>query len=125
MKTTLHILVADRNPRVCTLLSRELTQEGHIVRTACSAEEVRRWVFRNQWADVLIIDPDLADCSADALVSEIAGRRPALPVIIHALSEPAAAPGATVPFHFVPKAGDSIHPIRDCLRAVPSAQTGG
>jgi len=49
------ILVVDDDPRLCRLVSRQLTREGHSVRTASGGEEMRR-LISEALPDLVILD---------------------------------------------------------------------
>ncbi|MDH3946042.1 MAG: response regulator, partial [Chromatiales bacterium] len=49
------ILVVDDDPRLCRLVSRQLTREGYSVRTASGGEEMRR-LISEALPDLVILD---------------------------------------------------------------------
>lgn len=77
------ILIADRNPHIREFLRREMTAEGYRVRLAENGREVLKWSYDPAPIHVLILDPDLPDVDAASLISRLADRIPALPMVIH------------------------------------------
>ena len=109
MKKEFTILVADRNPRVRSLLKRELTLEGYRVLLAQSCRDVVRAVFQPDAIDLIILDPDLPDAEEVELMEKIFNRVPQMPVIIHAfISEHPELMGNWHPEAFVEKSADSL-----------------
>ncbi|MFH1984255.1 MAG: response regulator [Pseudomonadota bacterium] len=105
-----NILIADKNPHVRQLISRELRGAGFQARTASTCREIFQWTGPGQWADLLVIDPELPDCQPKELLGHIAALHPELPVIIHAFGEPPSEAGAATPGagRYVEKSGNSI-----------------
>lgn len=83
MRDGITILIADRNPHVRELLKREIIAEGYRVQLARNGREVLNWSYDSGRIDLLILDPDLPDIDASNLLSRLAERIPALPMIIH------------------------------------------
>ena len=107
------ILIADRNPRVRELLRREIVAEGYHVRLAENGQQVLKWSYDSKPVDLLILDPDLPDIDASVLLSRLADRIPALPMVIHSVL-----PDYTVPSEisgtvaYVEKGGSSIESLK-------------
>lgn len=81
-----HIFVADRNPNVRDLLRREMTAAGHAVQTTGSGRELIRKLRGDEAACLVIVDPDLPDTDSRTLLTLLAKRFPAIPVIVHAFA---------------------------------------
>ena len=111
------ILIADRNSHVRMFLMRELMSEGYRVQLAATAENVLKIVYAQRQIDLLILDPDLPGIEPGALLEKLAGRIPALPVILHTHRPHDEAlfttsnPWATV----IEKAGDSVERIKEIV----------
>ena len=104
-----NILIADKNPHVRRLISRELMDAGFQARSASSCREVIQLAGPGKWADLLVIDPELPDCQPGDLLDHIATVRPEMTVIIHAFGEPSTAGDASSSTRrYVEKAGNSI-----------------
>ncbi len=79
------ILIADRNPNVRKLLKRELENEGYLIRMAKNSREVLYWSYHHEFANILILDPDLPGFEEFPEIQKLKNRIPALPIIVHAL----------------------------------------
>lgn len=85
--TGLIILIADRNPNIRSLISRELRSDGYDVRSARSATELLYHISGLSGHSVLLIlDPDLPDAEYMSIERMLNERIPAIPIIIHALN---------------------------------------
>ena len=85
MKKKNIILIADRNPNVRKLLKRELENEGYLTRMAKNGWEVLYWAYNHEFANILILDPDLPDFEEFSVIQKLKDRIPPLPIVIHAL----------------------------------------
>lgn len=85
MKKEYIILIADRNPNVRKLLKRELENEGYLIRMAKNSREVLYWSYHHEFADILILDPDLPGFEEFPEIQKLKNRIPPLPIVIHAL----------------------------------------
>ncbi|AOY59927.1 response regulator [Desulfococcus sp.] len=83
MKSSLHILVADRNPHVREFIKREMAAEGHRIDIAENGRELLKRIFRDDTIDLLILDPDLPDAQESALLTKLQDRLPYIPVVFH------------------------------------------
>jgi DNA-binding NtrC family response regulator len=87
VKKNYYILIADRNPHVREFLKREMAAEGYQISTAASCAEVIRKAYSDNCLDVIILDPDLPGGLDSALLQTLRSRVPAVPVILHGLSQ--------------------------------------
>ena len=83
METKITLLIADRNPNVRNYLQREMAAAGYRVRLAENGREVVEWAYHRDPLDLLILDPDLPDIEAAAVMSKLKNRIPPLPVVLH------------------------------------------
>ena len=83
MKTSFHILIADRNPHVREFLRREMLAEGYQVRLAENGRELSKWAFHNEKLDLVIVDPDLPDIDVPSLLKKLKDRIPFVPIVVH------------------------------------------
>lgn len=120
-----NILVADKNPHVRRLISRELMDAGFQARPASSCREVIQLSGPGRWADLLVIDPELPDCRPGELLDHIATVRPEMAVIVHAFGEPPAEAGAASPGtrRYIEKAGNSIPRLLKLIQALSAQQS--
>jgi DNA-binding response OmpR family regulator len=77
------ILIADRNPYVRKFMQREMTHAGYEVLLAESGRQLLFWIERHTALDLVILDSDLPDMDAAALIAELRMRCPDLPVVVH------------------------------------------
>jgi len=77
------ILIADRNPYVRKFMQREMTHAGYEVLLAESGRQLLFWVERHKTLDLVILDSDLPDMDAAALIAALRLRTPDLPVVVH------------------------------------------
>ena len=110
------IFIADRNPNVRKLLKRELENEGYITRMAKNGWEVLYWAYNHEFADILILDPDLPDFEEFSVIQKLKDRIPPLPIVIHALQAdyPEDFNESNLLF-FVEKSGDSIEYMKQVI----------
>ena len=128
MEKNFTILIADRNRHVREFLKREMTAAGYEVCLAKSGREVLKWIYADQFLDLIILDLDLPDTSGKAILEKLENRIPALPVVVHAFlsdySNHRAVLGSTV---FVEKMGNSIEKLKkvvaDILKNVQRRKT--
>ena len=110
------ILIADRNPHVREFLKREMSAEGYRVRLAENGREVLKRSYDPEPLDLLILDPDLPDVDATALIARLADRIPALPMVIHTFisdyHRPAVSAGEIA---FVEKGGSSVESLKQIV----------
>ena len=85
MKKKNIILIADRNPNVRKLLKRELENEGYLTLMAKNGWEVLYWAYNHEFANILILDPNLPDFEEFSVIQKLKDRIPPLPIVIHAL----------------------------------------
>ncbi len=110
------ILIADRNPNVRKLLKRELENEGYIIRMSKNAWEVLYWAYHHEFADILILDPELPDFEELSVMQKLKDRIPPLPIVIHALQA-----DYSEDFHdsnllfFLEKSGNSIEYMKQVI----------
>ncbi|GBC62294.1 hypothetical protein DENIS_3263 [Desulfonema ishimotonii] len=83
MKKKFKILIADRNPHVREFLRREMAGPGYRVRLAENGREVLKFIYGDEFVDLLILDPDLPDTDAPALLRKLQNRLPYIPVVLH------------------------------------------
>ena len=104
-----NILVADKNPHVRKLICRELQGAGFQARSVSTCREVIQWTESGQWADLLVIDPELPDFQPGELLDKTVALRPDMIVIVHAFGEPPQKAGTTsnAP-RYIEKTGNSI-----------------
>lgn len=120
------IVVVERNPHIRSLVQRELVSEGYTVfAPACEKDLID--LFRSpQTVDLMIVDPEVLDCSFSHIAEKIVGFRPDLPVIVHAL---AVDKDGFVPFgsvlERVEKNWDSISELKKVAADVMKARAGG
>ena len=116
MREGFTILIADRNPHVRELLKREIAAEGYHVRLAENGREVLKWSYDSGPIDLLILDPDLPDIDASALLSRLADRIPALPIVIHTFRSDYTVPsGISGTVAYVEKGGSSIENLKQVI----------
>ena len=116
MREGFTILIADRNPHVRELLKREIVAEGYHVRLAENGREVLKWSYDSDPIDLLILDPDLPDIDESALLSRLADRIPALPMVIHTfLSDYTVPSGISGTVAYVEKGGSSIESLKQVV----------
>ena len=116
MREGFTILIADRNPHVRELLKREIVAEGYHVRLAENGREVLKWSYDSDPIDLLILDPDLPDIDESALLSHLADRIPALPMVIHTfLSDYTVPSGMSETVVYVEKGGGSIENLKQVI----------
>ena len=115
MKESFTILIADRNPHVREYLNREMAAEGYRVRLAENGRQVLKCSYDPEPLDLLILDPDLPDVDANTLVTRLADRIPALPMVIHTFLSDYNVPAINSgDIEFVEKQGSSI----ECLKQI-------
>ena len=113
------ILIADRNPNVREFLKRELTAEGYRIKIAASGAEVIRSAYANNLIDVIILDPDLPGDIDAALIKTLRSRVPAIPLIIHALSQDMTDDALTAGREiFVEKQANSIEQLKKIVNTI-------
>ena len=116
MREGFTILIADRNPHVRELLKREMVAEGYRVRLAENGRDVLKWSYDSIPLDLLILDPDLPDIDESALLSQLADRIPALPMVIHTfLSDYTVPSGISRTVTYVEKGGSSIENLKQVI----------
>ena len=116
MREGFTILIADRNPHVRELLKREIVAEGYHVRLAENGREVLKWSYDSDPIDLLILDPDLPDIDESALLSHLADRIPALPMVIHTfLSDYTVSSGISRTVTYVEKREGSIENLKQVI----------
>ena len=119
LKEELTILVADRNPNVRTFLKRELTAAGYRIRLAENGREVVKWVYHQAPLDLLILDPDLPDLEASAVLKKLKNRIPLLPIIVHTfLSDYENYANITIRSAFVEKKGNSVEHLKQAVSEI-------
>lgn len=118
-----NILVADKNPHVRQLICRELQGAGFQARTASNCKEVLQWTGASQWADLLVIDPELPDCQPGDLLDQLAAVRPEMIVVIHAFGEPPTPAGATsIVRLYIEKAGNSVPRLLQLVHTIAAPE---
>jgi len=133
------ILITDRNPRVRSLLCRELERDGYQVLSASSWNEIARAV--GDGVDCVVVDMDLSLQGAHgsqgarygqgsvALLEQLRLRAPGLPVVLHTFSsEEAAEAGSLRLVSAVVEKGSDTERLKAAVRRVldaGSAQRGG
>ena len=85
MSGSARILVVDDDPRICRLVARYLTQEGYLVHTACSGEEMRR-TMQLQEPDLVLLDLMLPDEDGLSLARELRAKSSVAIVMLTAKS---------------------------------------
>ena len=78
-----NIIVADRNPRVRTLLKRELAASGLEIRLAENARELLNIVYSRIPVSLLVLDPDLPGIEDLGICKRLKERNPTMPIILH------------------------------------------
>jgi DNA-binding NtrC family response regulator len=86
MQETFTILVTDTNRHVRDLLRRELESEGYKVEVARDGRELMAHLEVERKPDLIILDPDLQDAGAFALLERLRQRVFSIPVVIHGFS---------------------------------------
>ncbi len=117
-----HILIADRNSHIRAFLKREMAAEGYCVSLAQNSREVSQLIWQRDLVDILILDPDLPDIDASALMHELKNRIPVLHLVVHtSLSDYNCASGVWKDEIIVEKSGASVEKLKRIVEGVMSA----
>ena len=101
------ILIADLNPHVRELLTREFSRGGYRVRSARDGEELCAELSRGEAVHLLLLDPELPYLGSGPTLARFQRLAAALPLVLHVCSgedadSPLGGPAAAV----VEKGGD-------------------
>lgn len=116
MEKQFTILVGDHNVHIRQFLDREIRSAGYRVRLAGSGAEILKWAYASEPVDLAIVDPQLENNGAAALIVKLLNRIPALPVIVHShtpVTITGIPKGTTL--IFVEKKANSIEAIKPLL----------
>lgn len=120
-----HVLVVDDEPSICWGLEQLLTDEGHTVSTAASAEEAFR-IVEGRTPDAVVLDvrlPGLDGISAIQRLREQTGNAPIVVVTAHGNLETAVQAVREGAFDYLPKPFDLEKAADVVHRALESRQT--
>ncbi len=119
MKKGITILIADRNPHVREFLKRELVADGYRVKLAKNGREVLSRLGSQQGVDLLVLDLDLPHAGDLAILDEIRGLIPSLPVVVHTFLPEYTGHSATLSnAALVEKEGNSVDRLKDVISEV-------
>jgi CheY-like chemotaxis protein/anti-sigma regulatory factor (Ser/Thr protein kinase) len=77
-----HVLVAEDDPKVRSILERHLEAAGYRVAAFADGAQALAWVERGEPLDLAITDLDMPVLAGDALLVELKRRAPRVPVIV-------------------------------------------
>ncbi len=119
MKKGITILIADRNRHVREFLKREFMADGYRVKLAKNGREVLNCLESQQGVDLLVLDLDLPYVGDLAILDEIRGRIPSLPVVVHTFLPEYTGHSATLNnAALVEKEGNSVDRLKDVISEV-------
>lgn len=112
-----HILVADDDDAICTVVEQALLRQGYSVRTTANVQEMKEWVEAGD-GDLVITDVVMPSGNGLELLESIKTIRPDLPVIVMSAQNTlrtAVKANELGAFEFLPKPFD-LHEMVDFVR---------